>query len=245
MRRIHVPVLKAGTIPLSESQAHHLRDVLRLASGQVVQAFDDAGNTAQAQIVEISPRGVSVRIETIDGPAGNFHLAVASAVPKAARADWMIEKLSELGVWRFIPLASERSVVLPRGPAKIQRWRRLAAESAKQSRRPGVMEIQPLTPLPDLLAARPVGQPWWHLSTDAAAPPLTQRLRNLGPSLTLLIGPEGGWSRQELAWFIRLDIPPAHMTDTILRIETAAIAAAAIVATAAAASAWGQMTAET
>src|SRR5205823_5762281 len=138
-------------IKLDATQSHHARDVLRLSDGAVVELFDNAGAVARGQIVAVDPH-VVVRVESIaNGVDPSLEIVVASAVPKGERADWMIEKLSELGVSKFTPLATARSVVHPRGTGKMQRWRRIAVESAKQSRRAGVMRIDELMDLSDAL----------------------------------------------------------------------------------------------
>ncbi len=162
-------------------------------------------------------------------------LTIASAIPKGERADWMIEKLSELGVARLVPLKTERSVVHPEGKNKFERRRCIATESAKQSHRTGTMQIDPLTPLADLLSSEsfPLAL---YLSPEAPAT-LLECLKPKPSDCLLLIGPEGGWTPGEIDLFARSQIHPARLAGTILRIETATIAAAAIAAcTAAAAS---------
>ncbi|MDB5321361.1 MAG: rsmE [Phycisphaerales bacterium] len=227
-RRLLVPVLRAGLVTLPGNQAHHARDVLRLGVGDEVELFTAAGLTAAAVIVEATPANVVAEVREIREAAGGLALTIASAVPKAARGDWMIEKLSELGVARFVPLMTARSVVHPEGKNKIERWERLAAESAKQSRRAGVMRIDALTPLGDVLA-RLSGKAA-YLSTAADAVPLSSILHSSSSSLTLLVGPEGGWSDGELGQFAERHLTGITLGGTILRVETAAIAAAAVVA---------------
>ena len=158
-RRVHVPAVRPGELLLDASQAHHARAVLRLGDGATVEVFDDAGNVASGTLAFDGARGAIVRVERIDlsaaeaAAAEGLRWSVAAAVPKGERADWMVEKLSELGCAAFIPLAAARSVVLPEGRSnKRDRWARIAAESAKQSRRRGVMRIAELTPLTELLA---------------------------------------------------------------------------------------------
>src|SRR5690349_22937888 len=131
VRRIHVSELRKGEIPLYPQEAHHARDVLRLQSGETVEVFDDAGRTASAVLVFSDDDQVAVRIEQFQQPPTGFRWTVAAAIPKGERADWMVEKLSELGTARFIPLIAERSVVVPEGRNKQQRWARIATESAK------------------------------------------------------------------------------------------------------------------
>jgi 16S rRNA (uracil1498-N3)-methyltransferase len=225
--------VSAGELTLDEREAHHLRDVLRLTTQTPVEIFDHAGNVGVGYLDKVSANQVTVLIQSIHAaPTESFRLILASAVPKAARGDWMVEKLSELGVDTFIPLATERSVVLPEGKNKLDRWRRLASEASKQSHRSGVMQIESLTPLSKaILAAKHAGQ-CWHLSTAPDAAPIRKIATQLSANtVALFIGPEGGWSPEEEQQFLQLKIPAVSLTQTILRIETAAIAAAAVVTT--------------
>jgi 16S rRNA (uracil1498-N3)-methyltransferase len=227
-RRIHVPELHAGEIALTGEQAHHARKVLRLDDGSAVEIFDNAGRVAAGVLLHRGEFGAAVRIDSIiSEPRKVLSLTIAAAVPKGERADWMVEKLSELGVETFVPLAAARSVVLPEGRNKHQRWERIALESAKQSRRPGTMRIEPLTPVAAALQA--ITGAAWVLSTADDAQPIAQMARRPHSSLTAFIGPEGGWTDEELGAFSQADVEPVRLTDTMLRVETAAIAAAAVV----------------
>ena len=219
-----------GRVVLDPVQAKHAREVLRLAEGATVELFDDRGATASGRLVFPAERQAAVDVEMLREPqAGAVRLIVAAAVPKGERADWMVEKLSELGVAAFVPLAAERSVVLPKGAGKHERWVRIATESAKQSRREGVMRIEQLTPLGELLSHKPHGL---VLSTEQTAKPILDAWdwSFLG-ELTLFVGPEGGWTESELSALAVAGIQPVALTKTILRVETAAIAAAAVVQT--------------
>jgi 16S rRNA (uracil1498-N3)-methyltransferase len=223
---------------LDEVQAHHARNVLRLANGDAVELFDDDGRTASGEL-EIEPGGhAAVRIGDVKEPAASsFTWSVAAAVPKGDRADWMVEKLSELGAASYIPLLAERSVVQPKGEGKRQRWMRLATESAKQSRRVGVMRVEAPIDLAALLKSLAVESPGalsaWFLDTGDTAIPIRQMLLSPPPSgrLLLLIGPEGGWTSGEIDRMLDANLTAVSLTRTILRIETAAVAAAACVAT--------------
>jgi 16S rRNA (uracil1498-N3)-methyltransferase len=226
LRRVHVSTIHPGDNPLTDSQAHHLRDVLRLEQGTTIQLFDDTGLTAAAVIKNISPDAVIVHVTQIDRHESTQSLTMAVAVPKGERADWMIEKLSELGVSRYVPLTTDRGVVKPGGANKIDRWKRLAIESAKQSRRPGVMEIAPLLTLRDALISTTSS---WYCSTAAGSTPIMDAPPP-PENLWLFVGPEGGWSPQEIEQFQQAKSTPIALTETILRVETAAITAAAVLA---------------
>jgi 16S rRNA (uracil1498-N3)-methyltransferase len=235
-RRIHVERLDAGEIELDEKSAHHIARVLRLGAGAEIELFDAAGSVASATIVSVEPGGrVIVRVGEIGRVSGNVsEITIASAVTKGERADWMVEKLSELGCARWIPLATARSVVLPEGRNKRERWMRIAMESAKQSRRAGVMRVDELTQL-DHAVRENAETNAFHLSTQAGAREISEALRTRPASRAdkwaFFIGPEGGWTSEEIELFTKSNIAALKLTDTVLRVETAAIATAAVAAT--------------
>jgi 16S rRNA (uracil1498-N3)-methyltransferase len=237
IRRVHVNVLSAGEFALQPDQAHHLRDVLRVSEGAEIELFDDSGATGRGTVVRSSPGELIVNVQAVQQPAaGQLQWVIASAVPKTARADWMIEKLSELGTAAFIPLSTARSVVHPKGENKRDRWERIAAESAKQSRRSGVLKIQPLMELRDAIKlAATSGTRGGYLSIGPHAQPIVAALQSWQPStdlqqLLLFIGPEGGWTDDEERQLTGARLTPLALTATILRVETAAVAAASVVA---------------
>jgi 16S rRNA (uracil1498-N3)-methyltransferase len=217
-------------IELPADQAHHLIRVLRLGEGDEVQAFDAAGAAGSAIIAGVTGKKVTLRIDRIEkGDDSEQQLAVSSAIPKGARADWMVEKLSELGTNVFIPLITERGIVVPEGTHKLERWQRLAAESAEQSRRNGLMRIEGPVGLTELLK-RAAGEKWAisHLSTREDAEPFLKWIESHGGNVMLLIGPEGGWTESEEKAFAQAGAAGTRLTQTCLRIETAAVAAAAV-----------------
>ena len=228
-RRLHVPPLAGpGEIDLPPAEAHHARTVLRLRAGEAVELFDDAGRTARGVLISVDAEAVRVAVEAPTvAPPGARRVEVASAVPKGDRADWLVEKLSELGVARWTPLVTARSVVVP-GKGKRERWGRIAVEAAKQSRRPGVMAIEAVTPLADALAAPDVKRLWF--STDPSAAPIAAVLaeRQAACPLTLLVGPEGGWTEPECLALTAAGASAAKLTATVLRVETAAVLGAGV-----------------
>jgi 16S rRNA (uracil1498-N3)-methyltransferase len=229
MRRVRVQHVTTGHLSLDPEEAHHLRDVLRMSQGEAVEVFDAEGRSAQGAITTVDARSVTVVVTgDIRQPAAkSLRWTVASAVPKGNRVDWMIEKLSELGTDRFVPLATRRSVVHPEGKGKRERWMRIAAEAAKQSRRVGVMRIEELVELKTFLQSMQ-GAGWYFSTEDGAVAPAAVPLT--GDPLNLLIGPEGGWTEEETRQLRDAGLTPVSLGATILRIETAAVAAAAVVA---------------
>jgi 16S rRNA (uracil1498-N3)-methyltransferase len=191
---------------LSAEESRHAVKALRLAAGDRVTVFD-ARESWSGEIESVEGR---VRIRLLERlPRAELRpVTVAAAVPKGARLDWMVEKLAELGVAGFAPVRFARSVA-ECGEAKRRRLEKIAVAAAKQSGAP-VMRIG---------AERPVSE----VPTDAlllapgAADPLASG------SGTLLVGPEGGLTPEEESRFARR----ASLGPTTLRIETAAVAAAA------------------
>jgi 16S rRNA (uracil1498-N3)-methyltransferase len=191
---------------LSSEESRHAVRVLRLGRGDRVTVFDPA----EAWRGEIESTDGRVRVRLVERlprtPLAT--VAVASAVPKGARLDWMVEKLAELGVARFIPVRFERSVA-ELGESKRRRLEKIALAAAKQSGAP-ILRIEGETS-PEALPA------------DAllASPDASERLP-AGPG-TVVVGPEGGLTAAEEARFARR----YSLGPTTLRIETAALAAAA------------------
>ncbi len=231
-RRFPVAVLSVGVVQFDAAESHHARDVMRLGIGDNVELFDSAGRTASGPIVGVDPT-VGVQVTAIAPPPARAQIVVASAVPKGNRADWMIEKLAEIGVSRFIPLQTARSVVHPEGTGKLDRWQRLASEAAKQSHRTGNLQISPLTALPALVRNIQVqNAAAWFLTTRPPADSFAAAIVALQADRPayLLIGPEGGWTDPEEDAFRAASFTAVALTPSILRIETAALVAAGAVA---------------
>lgn len=191
---------------LSPEESRHAVRTLRLQPGDRVIVFDPV----ETWTGEIESTAGDVRIRLLERLAKPSlpKVVVAAAVPKGARLDWMIEKLAELGVAEFIPVRFARSVA-QLGDGKQRRLEKIAIAAAKQSGAP-VMAISPERPVTEL----PVDA---QLASPAASAPASA-----GPGL-LIIGPEGGLLPAEEARFPRT----FSLGPTILRIETAAVVAAA------------------
>jgi len=221
--QLHAPGPR--TTRLAEEEAHHARKVLRLKVGDAVELFDGRGGVGEG-VIQAWDQGATIAVQqwTSVAPPRPV-LTIAAAIPKGPRADDMVNQLSQLSVDRLIPLLAERSVVDPR-PAKVERFARAAVESAKQCGRAWLMRVEPPTPFDRVLAgeydvrlmARPGGG-----STD-----LGTQLR-AASSVLVLIGPEGGWSDAEIAQSERAGCLPWSLGPHVLRIETAACAAAAVI----------------
>jgi 16S rRNA (uracil1498-N3)-methyltransferase len=147
---------------------------------------------------------------------------------KFDRMEWAIEKCTELGVAKIIPVIAQRTERhLAQAAAKrVERWRRIAQQASEQARRAGVPEIDDPTMLKDALQVTP-GLRILLDETDQNVP-LKDLLRHTSAELSLATGPEGGWTPTEVACFHSAGWLSASLGSTILRVETAAIAALAI-----------------
>lgn len=213
-----------GVVELPEDEAHHAARVLRLEPGEAVELFDGAGRVARGVMERRSVRVTGVR----DVPPATLSLHVAVAIPKGPRADDMVNQLSQLGVDRLIPLRAERGVTDPR-EHKLEKFQRHAIESAKQSGRAWLMKVTPTTDFDEALRLDAA----LRLFADPAAAPMNteelgRALRGVS-SVLVLIGPEGGWTDGERARARAAGCVPWNLGPHVLRIETAAVAAAAII----------------
>jgi len=229
----HVFVASAAelvdTVDVGGEEAHHLARVLRLRPGEVVTVADGAGRWRPYRVGNVTAPGggVLVRLDAAgraeQEPAASFRLAVAFALTKGDRPELVVQKLTELGVDRIVPVLADRSVSRPdpgRAAKALERWRRIAREAARQSRRATLPAVEALGPLaalaghPGLVVAERGG-----LSADALeSPPADEILAVVGPE-----GGLGGAEVEALKPWARLDLGP-H----ILRAETAALAAATL-----------------
>jgi len=207
--------------------AAHLSRVLR---AQIGQEFDIACGDAvrRGKIVSVSDERVEFALGEEVATRGAAELTLALAVFKFDRMEWAIEKCTEIGVARIIPVIARRTDAHLAGAAvkRHERWLRLARQAAEQSRRTAPPEISAPIKLKEL--GRVGAGPQIVLSESE----MKIRLRDVLPSsateAVLAVGPEGGWVDDELQWFQQSGWTIASLGQTILRAETAAIVAAAL-----------------
>jgi 16S rRNA (uracil1498-N3)-methyltransferase len=217
--------LGPGEHVLSGAEAHHLLAVRRFAPGDRVTLFNGDGNEYPAEVVAAGKKAVTLNVRSVE-PADRelpFPLVVASALPKGDRADFLVEKLTELGVTRFVPLLTERSVVRPKDTA-VEKFARAVIEASKQCGRNRLMAVDPprnwaaFLGLPDLPPRRFV------LHTGDGLTPLTGGTGGV----VVAVGPEGGFSPAEVEAALGAGWRAASLGPRVLRVETAAVAAAAL-----------------
>jgi 16S rRNA (uracil1498-N3)-methyltransferase len=206
----HVVVDDVASPQLGGDSLHHLSRVLRLRRGEVVTVTDGAGRWRRA---EFTGDGVEPTGEAVTEGRSDPLLTIAVAPPKGDRLEWLVAKCTEVGIDRIVLLDAEHSVVRwqhERAVRQIERLRRVAAEAAAQSRRVWLPELAGTQPAVDVLPA------------CAAAEPGGRPLR--AGDTAVAVGPEGGWSPKEL------EVAGAEVSlgPNVLRVETAAVAAAVL-----------------
>lgn len=221
----------SGRLTLSGDEARHLARVRRLGPGDQVELFDGRSSFAlRAEVTRIGSKDVELALlgDRAEGWEPPFPLTLATAIPKGERLDWLVEKAVEIGVSHLVPLQTRRSVVDPR-PSKLDRLRRAVIEASKQCGRNRLMTLSEPTRFPPDLAEDP---PALRLISHPSGRDLPHwPSLQPHPSATLAIGPEGGWTDDELAlaqsrgWII-IGFP-----TPILRMETAALVGSALLLT--------------
>jgi 16S rRNA (uracil1498-N3)-methyltransferase len=238
--RFHTPEsLAAETatgemVELTGPEAHHPANVLRKQPGDRVELFDGQGAAATAEIISLSRRTIELRIvdRSTAIETSRRQVTLATAVPKGDRFRWLVEKATELGVERLIPLQTTRSVVDPRS-GKLDKMRQAVIAACKQSGRNRLLEIAATTTLAELLDGRDGSQETESPTLLIAHPggeAIDEALADVPVemSLLMLIGPEGGFTDEEVAFAESYGAKTVSLGPHILRIETAALAAAAV-----------------
>jgi 16S rRNA (uracil1498-N3)-methyltransferase len=221
-------------VRFTPEDARHIARVLRLPPGTEVRAADGRGYTYRVLLRTVTPQLVTGEVlakeEEESEPALKIHLY--QSLLKGEKMDWVLQKGTEVGIFAFQPFLSSRSVARPE-PAqagkKQNRWSRIALEAAKQSQRGIIPAVRPLATSETL--------PW-----PAGVPALVawegEQEKNLRQVLTaipkpeeliLVVGPEGGFARDEVEFFMDRDVLPVSLGPRILRAETAGPVTAALI----------------
>lgn len=225
--RFHTEVeLRPGLLAMPKEESQHLF-VSRLKAGDSVVLFGGDGLDFPAVLLEITRHGATLQVAE---PVRNTRevpgqILVAAPLPKGDREQFLIEKLTELGVTRFVPLKTNRSVIHPE-PKRLERLRRHVVEASKQCGRSQLMAIEPLKVLADLPGDPSLAG---YLKYFGDVPNANSGFwtfpDNLGSAknLALLVGPEGGLEECERDTLLKAGWISCHLGKRVLRIETAAI----------------------
>lgn len=230
---LHVPfAVQAGEcVQLPAEEERHLR-ALRLTAGDPVLLLDGNGGRADAVVEAVGRRDVRVRIvgTVLEGPECETYIVAAiGALADRSRFEWFVEKATELGVREIIPLVTRRA----EGRTHVERARRIAVAAMKQSQRSYLPSISEPVPLHEMIGG--LGR-FDHVYLCHESAPRTESLarallaRPTMQRIALLVGSEGGFTEEEVALARDAGASVVSLGDARLRAETAAIVAAALVA---------------
>jgi 16S rRNA (uracil1498-N3)-methyltransferase len=227
---IEQPLAPGKRCIVQDSAANHLARVLRLRAGDTLTVFDGSGDEYAARVEAVQKK--SVVVEVGEHRAVNrespIHLSLAQGVSRGERMDLVVQKATELGVARIVPVLTQRSVVrldARQTANKLLHWRAIAIAACEQSGRNRIPEVAAPVALDEFLRA--------SASTSARvllSPEGTHRVRDLArySALTVLIGPEGGLTEAEHEAASKSGFTRVSLGPRILRTETAALAALAV-----------------
>lgn len=224
---------EGGMLPLTPSDEHHLRDVLRLAPGEEVVLIGD-GVESRVRLTQVAGSVRGVPVELAHRAAGP-RVTLAQGLARSSKMDEVVRHATELGAWRIVPLVTERSVVRldeAKASARVHHWRRVAEEAAKQSRRAEVPIIAGITTIAELVATlhdAAVVVCWEQAPGDVG---VVQALQRQGADsdreVVVIVGPEGGLTAREVRMCEANGAVVATLGPTILRTETAGVVATAL-----------------
>ena len=238
MYRFYCPdadFLKSSVVITDTHEIHHIKDVLRLKKGALIQIFNAKSQQADAMIEEIEKSAMHACIRNVKQFSNaQPHIILACAPPKKGKFEFIIEKCTELGVDEIIPLKTKRTEVIfkeDRMLAKLSRFEAVAVNAAEQSQRAKVPRIYPMTALPQVLQSLDPNGVYLFPSLHHHPKHISDVLLKADKqkSVTIFIGPEGDFTPDEVELAIKHGCVPVSLGDTVLKVETAAIAAVALV----------------
>ncbi|MEW6586981.1 MAG: 16S rRNA (uracil(1498)-N(3))-methyltransferase [Nitrospirota bacterium] len=234
MARIYLPAshIKGNLVSITGEKARYLRSVTRCSEGDILIVFDGEGNCFRTKVANVGSREVLAEIERqfpcdVESPV---HFTLGQGLLKGEKMDLVVQKTTELGVNEIRPVITDRSQL--RETRKISRWRKIVQEAARQSGRSVVPVVHEAVNLTDFLNSLPEGILQGIVFYEEGGLKVSDAFSSFGTktsSLVMLVGPEGGFTRGEIAAAEGKGFLIATLGKRILRAETAAIAAAALV----------------
>lgn len=224
-------------LALDEDETHHCADVLRLAAGDRLVAFNGQGMEAMAEIMAAHKKGITLRALSLQkAPPPPARLTLCQAVPKGKNMEMIIEKATELGAAEIIPILSERTVIkldAAEARRKQEKWQRIAIEACKQCGQNWLPRIAVPVTMDRLLAAKPAADLLLIAAIENGARRLKEILTDIPRrpgSALICVGPEGDFTPAELGMAKSYGCQPMTLGPIILRAETAAIYSLSVLA---------------
>ena len=227
MHRFFTEEIQSNTAVVRGDDVRHITKVLRLRAGDRVQLCDGRGHECEAVIASASPDAVAFDTEAwhTSESEPNAKITLFQCLPKAGKMETIIQKCVELGITSFVPVQSERCVVVLKPPyeGRIERWQRVSEEAAKQSRR-GVIPQVALPVSLDKLDFSGFDTVLAAYENERAVTLKTALRASCGTRIAIVIGPEGGFSDAEIETLVQTGAQSVSLGKRILRTETAGMA---------------------
>jgi len=231
-------IIDKNTILVSDKEFHHIKDVMRLKEGDSVVTFDGQGKEFKGTIEEITSRSLRIKIRSTKKAAVQKlpEVTLVQAIPKLDRMDYVIQKTTELGISSIIAVETVRTIVhLDEAKLKhrMDRWNRIAIEASKQCGRNTVPKIEAILNFKDALKKIDHCDLKIIACLHKDAKPLKEKLgpaqkNGAGPSFSILIGPEGDFTKDEVKLAVDEGCIPVSLGPNVLRTDTAPVAALSI-----------------
>jgi len=222
---------RGQTIELDEAESQHLAQVLRTQTGERVTVLDGAGGIFECAVEKIAKRHVTLTILDRQRAAPlPYDLTLFQAIPKGKIMDGIVQKATELGARRIVPLLTERTIVdIDADSAKVDKWRDVAIESIKQCGSPWLPKID--RPIKFNEALKQVGSFALVASLHAGAKEIDQFFKVQRPSeIQIWVGPEGDFTPAEVDALVSAGAHPITLGPLVLRCDTAAVCSLALAA---------------
>ncbi len=214
------------------SEHHHLRNVLRLDIDETIRIIDGEGTVITATIIKIGSKLTDAKIEKLEYEERTTpSITLFQALPKHDKMELILQKTTELGVTQIVPTITERALQKP-SENRLERWQRIILSATKQCGRawlPEIDEIQTIPDCIDILQTCDLSLIFWEKETEQHIQSVLRRNSEV-KSIALIVGPEGGFTDNEVNDVIGMGCIPVKIGSTILRTETASIAGVAMVA---------------
>lgn len=237
MSRFYVPKesVKGDSIHISGKEAHHILDVMRLKLSDEVMVFDGTGKEYLGRVKEVGRKSLSLKVIKVRdaGPEKKYSVTLIQAIPKKEKMDYIVEKATELGVDRVMPVTTARTIPDWNESKKagiVGRWQKISLEAAKQCGRTSLAQIKPILPLKEVLKSIE----GYNLKLIAALSDKAVKLKEILKScragnIAIAIGPEGDFTEEEISEAEKKGFKTVNLGPRVLKSDTAGVAFIAMI----------------
>ncbi len=232
------PHIRTDTAIITDAEHHHLRNVLRITPGETVRIIDGQGTVYIAEVCDTGTKNASSEVRILSHefhPSVSPSMTLFQGLPKNDKMALILQKTTEIGVTQIVPLHTEHALQKP-SPNRYERWHRVVIAATKQSKRAWLPELCDPQTFQAALSQLDHFSLRLLLNPDSNPASHTQHIREVlrntpqAATIALFVGPEGGFSDQEVSTAIEKGCIPVTLGTNILRTETAAIVAVAAIA---------------